>query len=90
MTVGFAHVVFTAAAIFCAGAFATAYRRDPLGMLSGVPLMLGGAAVLLAGVSRFAAIRQDPISGQEFAVALAVAALAAVLAGRAWLREAGR
>jgi hypothetical protein len=52
--------------------------------------MLGGAAVLFAGVTRFAAIRADPVTGQEFAVVLGVVALALVLLGRSWAREAGR
>ncbi len=90
MTVGLPHVVFVASGLFCAGAFAAAYRRDVLSMLAGVPLMLGGAAVLFAGVTRFAAIRLDPVSGQEFAAVLGVVALALVLLGRSWAREEGR
>ncbi len=90
MTVGLAHVVFVAAAVFCSGALAATYRRDLMSMLAAIPLMLGGAAILLAGVSRFAAIRADAVSGQEFAAVLGVVALALVLLGRSWISEARR
>lgn len=85
MSVGMVQVAFVAAALFCAGIFSASYPRSLLGGLAGVPLMLGGAAVLFAGASRFAASRADAATGQEFAAVLALSALAFVLVGRAWV-----
>jgi len=54
-----------------------------------VPLWVAGGGVIMAGVIRFAALRRDPLSGQEFAAVLAVAALALVVLGTSWLGARG-
>jgi NADH:ubiquinone oxidoreductase subunit K len=81
MTVGIVHVLFVASALFCTGAFSLAWRREAAAALAGLPLMLAGCTVAFAGVSRFASSRVDPIAGQAFAVALAVAAVCWLLLG---------
>ena len=52
--------------------------------LVGLRLLTAGAVVCLAGVSRFAAGRQDQDTGQELATLAAVAGLAAAILGAAW------
>ena len=88
-------VLFVAAALVAAGAFAASWRRDAVAAIAGIPLMLGGAGVALVGVTRFAAretaafVTPSPIIarvsgppvGQEAAALLALAALALVAIG---------
>ena len=85
MTVGLVAVLFVAAALVAAGAFAMVWRRDAVAALAGIPLMFGGAGVAFAGVARFSArivigVSGPPL-GQEAAVLFAVVALAAVAFG---------
>jgi len=81
MTVGIVSVLFAAAALVAAGAFAAAWRRDLSAALAGVPLMFAGAGVAFVGVARFGAAGGPQLFGQEFAVLLAVASLALVALG---------
>lgn len=95
MTAGLVAVLFVAAGMVAAGAFATAWRRDAVAALAGVPLMFAGAGIALVGVARFAArasaavqspapvvVRvSGPPLGQEAAVLAAIAALALVALG---------
>jgi len=96
MTVGLVAVMFVAAALVAAGAFAMVWRRDAVAALAGIPLMFGGAGVAFAGVARFSARAaaagappttrivigvSGPPLGQEAAVLFAVVALAAVAFG---------
>jgi len=83
MTVGLVGVLFVAAALVAIGAFVCAWRRDLTVALTGIPLMFAGAGAAFAGVSRFAAApaRGAQLMGQEVAVLLAIAALAAVVLG---------
>ena len=88
-------VLFVAAALIAVGAFAAAWRRDAIAALAGIPLMMGGAGLALAGVTRFAAragaavqtpspivVRvSGPPLGQEAAVLIAIVALALVALG---------
>ncbi len=104
LTVSLVAVLFVAAAMVAIGAFAAAWRRDAMSALAGIPLMLGGAGVALVGVTRFAArasaavespapivVRvSGPPLGQEFAVTVAIAALALVILGIAIAARAGR
>ena len=81
MSVGPVHFLFVGAFLFAAGAFLVA-RRGSLGAaLAAIPLMLGGAALDLAAVSRFAAGGHDQLGGQEFAVLVSGFALALVALG---------
>ncbi len=89
--IGLAHVLVVAAALFAAGALAAVYRRDQVALLTGIPLMAGGAGLAAIGASRLAASVNDPIAGQEFAVVIAAAALATVFAAIGLIaREASR
>jgi NADH:ubiquinone oxidoreductase subunit K len=81
MTAGLVSVLFVCAALVAAGAFIAAWRRDLAAALAGVPLMFGGAGAAFVAVSRFAARSGPPALGQEAAVLIAVAALAAVALG---------
>lgn len=74
-------VMFVAAGLVATGAFAAVWRRDLTAALVGVPLMLAGAGVAFAGVARFAAAGGPHVFGQEFAVLLAIAAMALVALG---------
>ena len=49
--------------------------------LGGIPLILGGAGVAFVGVARFAAAGGPHLFGQEFAVLLAIAAIALLALG---------
>lgn len=91
MTVGLVAVLFVAAGLIAAGVFAAVWRRDLVAALAGVPLMFAGAGVAFAGVARFAAARGPQLFGQEFAVVLAIAAIALVALGLGVAgREGGR
>jgi hypothetical protein len=47
-------------------------------------MLVAGAAVCLAGASRFSAGSADPSTGEELAVLVSVAGLAAAVLGVAW------
>lgn len=81
MTAGLVAVFFVAAGLAATGAFTAAWRRDLTAALAGVPLMFAGAGVAFAGIARFAAAGGPQLFGHEFAVLLAVAAVALVALG---------
>jgi hypothetical protein len=83
-----AGVLFVGAAMIATGAFSAAWGRGAARQLIALPVLAAGAALCLAGVSRFAAGRADPDTGQELAALVAVAALAASILGAAWKRDA--
>jgi len=74
-------VFFVAAGVIAVGAFAAAWRRDLTAAVATIPVMFAGAGVAFAGVARFAAAGGSHLLGQEFAVLLAIAALALVALG---------
>lgn len=69
------------AALFAIGIFASAYRREPAALLRGILLMGAGAAVAAGGASRLASASFDPLSGQGFAVLVALGSLALAALG---------
>ena len=81
MSVGAVHFLFVGGFLFAAGAFLLARRATLGASLAAAPLMLGGAAVDLAAISRFAAGGHDQLGGQEFSVLVAGFALALVALG---------
>ena len=81
MSAGLVAVLFVAAALVAVGVFTAAWRRDVTAALGGIPLILGGAGVAFAGVARFAAVGGPHLFGQEFAVLLAIAAIALLALG---------
>ena len=84
MSLSFAYALAAGGALVCCGAFAAGRRRERADVLTALPLLTAGAVVCLAGVSRFAAGRQDQDTGQELATLAAVAGLAAAILGAAW------
>ncbi len=81
MSAGLVAVLFVAAALVAVGVFTAAWRRDVTAALGGIPLILGGAGVAFAGVARFAAAGGPHLFGQEFAVLLAIGAIALLALG---------
>jgi NADH:ubiquinone oxidoreductase subunit K len=92
MTAGLVAALFVAAGLVAIGAFVAAWRRDLTVALAGIPLMFGGAGAAFAAVSRFAALPAGgaQLLGQEVAVLLSVAALAAVALGVGLAGREGR
>jgi NADH:ubiquinone oxidoreductase subunit K len=91
VTLGLVQVLFVAAALLAAGAFALGHRRESGAALAGVPALAAGSGLALVGVSRFSASLTDPLAGQVFATVVALAALAVVVVGVALLgRESQR
>ena len=81
MSASLVAVFFVAAGVIAVGAFAAAWRRDLAAAVATIPVMFAGAGVAFAGVARFAAAGGSHLLGQEFAVLLAIAALALVALG---------
>ena len=81
MSAGLVAVLFVAAALVAVGVFTAVWRRDVTAALAGIPLILAGAGVAFAGVARFAAAGGPQLLGQEFAILLAIAAVALLALG---------
>ena len=92
MSADLVSIFFAAAALVGVGAFIVSWRRDLTHALAGVPLMFAGAGTAFVGVSRFAAgpAGGAQLLGQEIAVLLSVAALAAVAVGVGLAGREGR
>lgn len=67
--------LFVAAVLFAAGVLAVATRRNAIGVLIGIELMLNATALQFAAYGRFHASAADP-RGQTAAVFVVVAAAA--------------
>jgi hypothetical protein len=80
-------VLLVGGALIACGAFSAAWGRGSARQLVALPVLAAGAALCLAGVSRFAAGRADPDTGQELAGLVAAAGLAATILGAAWARR---
>ena len=103
---GLVQALFVAAGMVSIGTFTVAWRRDQAAALAGIPLIFGGAGTAFVAVARFssrAAAAIQPANsprivlgvsgaplGQEAAVLIAIAALAAVAVGVALAARAGR
>ena len=74
-------------AIGACGFLAALWRRSAADSLVALPLVAAGAAICLAGASRFAALRQDPLTGQEMAIMAGLLGLAWTLLGAGWTRR---
>jgi NADH:ubiquinone oxidoreductase subunit K len=81
VSVGIVHFLFVGAFLFAAGGLLLARRAGGAASLAAIPLMLGGAGVDLAAISRFATGSHDRLAGQEFAILAAGFALALVALG---------
>ncbi len=87
MTLSFGAVLVVGALLVSCGAFTAAWRRERGPALAALPMLAAGAAVCMAGVSRFSAGAQDPETGQELAVLVSVFGLTAAILGAAWARK---
>jgi len=83
VTMTFAAALGVGAVLVACGAFTAAWRREPVAALAALPMLAAGAAVCMAGVSRFSAGAADPQTGEELAALAAVVGLAAAILGRA-------
>jgi NADH:ubiquinone oxidoreductase subunit K len=81
VSAGVVHFLFVGAFLFAAGGFLLARRAGGSDQLAAIPLMLGGAGLDLAAISRFAAGTHDRLGGQEFAILASGFALALVALG---------
>ena len=81
MTIDLIAVFVVAAGLIAVGVFAAAWRRDLTAALGAIPLMFAGAGIAFVGVARFAASGGPQLFGQEFAMVLAIAAVALVALG---------
>jgi NADH:ubiquinone oxidoreductase subunit K len=81
VSAGAVHFLFVGAFLFAAGAFLVARRGGAAATLAAIPLMLGGAGLDLAAISRFASSSGDRLGGQEMAILAAGFALAFVALG---------
>lgn len=84
MTLTFRAALVVGALLVACGAFTAAWRRERGAALAGLPMLAAGAAVCLAGASRFSAVAAQAEAGQELAAVVSVAGLAAAIMGRAW------
>lgn len=73
LNVGLVHFVFVAAMLFCLGAFTILTRKNAVGMLMGVELILNSANVNLVAFSHYVT---GTIGGQVFALFIIVLAAA--------------
>ena len=91
MSVTLAACLVVGSAVAACGALAVLWRRSLGESLVALPILAAGAAICLAGASRFAALRQDPLTGQEMAIMVSLIALAGTLLGTGWIgRGTGR
>lgn len=80
MTVGLTHFLFISAALFSLGLFAVMKRRNAVGILMGVELMLNASNINFVAFSRYV---EHGINGQimsAFVIVLAAAEAAVALA----------
>ena len=76
-------VLTVAAALFCIGLFGAIARRNAVGILMGVELMLNGVNINLVAFWRY--LQPEFITGQLFAIFIITAAAAEVAVGLAMI-----
>lgn len=81
MTAGLVAVFFVASGLIALGAFTAAWRRDMTSAIAAIPIVFAGAGLAFVGITRFAAAGGDHLTGQGFAVLIAIAAVALVALG---------
>ena len=80
-SVGLVAVFVVAGALVAVGVFGAAWRRELTAAVAAIPILFAGAGMAFVGVARFGAAGGTHLLGQEFAVLLAVAAVALVALG---------
>jgi len=73
VALGLQHVLLVALLLLCSGLFCVLTRRNAIGVLLGIELILNAASLALVGAGRYAAASID---GQVFAVFLIMLAAA--------------
>lgn len=77
-------------ALFCLGLYGVLVRRDILGILASVEVMLGSANVLLVALSATSGAASPPFNAEGVALAVVVVAAAEAAVGLALLLTAAR
>lgn len=72
--IGLTHYLFLAAVLFCSGAFTMATKRNAIGILIGVELVLNAASVNLVAFDRY--LYPERLDGQIMALFVIVLAAA--------------
>ncbi len=80
MTIGLEHYLFVGLALFLCGLFCVLTRRNAIGILMGVELILNSANVNYLAFSRFVSVNLD---GQVFAIFVIMLAAAEATIGLA-------
>ncbi len=82
----FAQALVVGGVLVSSGTLAAVWRRNQATAMAAVPVLAAGAAVCMAGVTRFAAGARSLETGQELAALICVMALATSILGAAWMR----
>ncbi len=80
LTIGLTHYLVLAAFVFCCGIFTMTIKRNAVGILIGVELVLNGANINLVAFSRYAAGNIDGQVAGLFVIVLAAAEAAIAIA----------
>ena len=80
MEIGVTHYLFVGAVLFVAGVVCMATKRNGIGVLMGVELVLNGANVNFVAFSRFTPLGLDGQIASLFVIVLAAAEAAVALA----------
>lgn len=86
MTLTFGLALIAGAVVASAGLLTAVLRRSESGALAALPALTAGAAICMAGVSRFAAGGRDLETGQELAALICIMGLATSILGAALMR----
>jgi len=84
--VTFPQALIVGGVLVSSGALAAVWRRNEPAALAAVPVLAAGAAVCMAGVTRFAAGARSLETGHELAALICVMGLATSILGAAWMR----
>ncbi|GMU37736.1 MAG: hypothetical protein AMXMBFR22_19270 [Phycisphaerae bacterium] len=80
LTIGLTHYLIVSAVLFCAGVFTMATKRNAIGILIGVELVLNSANVNLVAFDRYRAGLMDGQIAALFVIVLAAAEAALAVA----------
>lgn len=79
--IGLSHYLFVAACLFAIGLFTALAKRNPIGVLIGIELMLNAVNINLVAFNRF--LMPDRASGYAFVLLIMVVAASEVAVGLA-------
>lgn len=81
MTIGLGHYLTVATILFCIGLFTALGKRNPIGVLMGIELMLNAVNINLVAFNRF--LNPDSPAGYVFVLIIMVVAASEVAVGLA-------